>query len=110
MRKLIPTLLLHADRLYNRHTNFPRGRGACARIFRWGAKNAGFRSPILRLKSGFQFEYSPLVVNDVVIRGLLIKDSFESSQGELMRRHVPQGGTFIDIGANIGYFSILAST
>jgi FkbM family methyltransferase len=103
-------LLMQLDRAYSRYTSFPRGRGAFGRIFRWGAKHCGFRSPVFRLSSGVAFEYSPLVHLDVLVRDLLIRDVFEPDQTKTLRKFLPEGGVFFDVGANLGYFSILGAT
>lgn len=109
IRTFIPKLLLGLDRIYNRHTSLPRGRGACSRMFCWGTKNLGFKPPVFRLRSGVAFEYSPAVATDVVIRELLINDVFEPLQSDVIKKLLPESGIFFDVGANIGYFSILAA-
>lgn len=35
--------------------------------------------------------------------------SFEHQTTEFIKTHLPAGGTFVDVGANVGYFSILAA-
>jgi len=110
IRNQIPTLLMQLDRAYNRYTSFGRGRGAFGRIFRWGAEHCGFHSPVFRLSSGVAFEYSPLVNLDLLTRDLLIRDVFEPDQTMTLRKLLSEGGVFFDVGANLGYFSILAAT
>jgi FkbM family methyltransferase len=109
IRTLIPELLLKLDRIYNRYTSFPRGRGAFVRMFCWGVRNWGFKPPVFRLRSGIVFEYSPVAATDVVIRELLIHDVLEPQQTELIKDLLPENGIFLDVGANIGYFSIVAA-
>lgn len=36
--------------------------------------------------------------------------SWEASEGAFIRRAVREGATFVDVGANVGYFSVLGST
>jgi FkbM family methyltransferase len=110
IRTQIPTLLMQLDRAYNRYTSFPRGRDAFGHIFRWGTEHCGFHSPVFRLSSGVAFEYSPLVHLDVLTRDLLIRDVFEPDQTMTLRKFLPEGGVFFDVGANLGYFSILGAT
>jgi FkbM family methyltransferase len=109
VRTFIPELLLKLDRMYNRYTSFPRGRGAFVRMFCWGVRNWGFKPPVFRLRSGIVFEYSPRAATDVVIRELLIHDVLEPQQTELIKDLLPEHGIFLDVGANIGYFSIIAA-
>jgi FkbM family methyltransferase len=42
-------------------------------------------------------------------RNLVLHDEYENEQCELLRQMLPAGGTFIDIGANEGFFSSLAA-
>ena len=42
-------------------------------------------------------------------RSLVLDDEYETEQCELVRQILPPGGTFIDIGANEGFFSSLAA-
>ena len=35
--------------------------------------------------------------------------SFEAQTTQFIKEHLPLGGTFVDVGANVGYFSILAA-
>ncbi len=102
-------MLLGLDRLYNRHTSFRRGRDAFTRLMLWSIANLGFEPPLIHLESGEVFEYSPEIAFDVLARELVLKGVFEPRETakihELMRRDC----VFVDVGANIGYFSILAA-
>jgi FkbM family methyltransferase len=109
LRTVIPKLILELGRLYNRHTNFRRGRRAHSRLICWGIKNLGFRPPVIRLKCGMVFEYSPEVAFDVLPSDLVLNGEFEPRETRVLREFLPQDGVFIDVGANIGYFSILAA-
>ena len=107
MRRLVPKLLLECERLYNTYTSFPRFQFACSRIIAWGEKHLGFEAPLLHLPSGVTVEYSSLVAGDILIRDLLLTGSFEPKQTEIIKGLLPKGGTFVDVGANVGYFSII---
>lgn len=50
-----------------------------------------------------------LGVVDVIERNLLLHGSWDQDIAKAMREFIQQGATVIDIGANIGYFSLLAS-
>lgn len=49
------------------------------------------------------------LADNYVSRGCLF-DSYEPVETDLVRRHLAAGDVFFDIGANIGWFSLLAST
>src|SRR5690348_15511421 len=48
------------------------------------------------------------LMDDYVSRGCLF-DAYESIETELVRKHLKPGQVFLDIGANIGWFTLLAS-
>jgi FkbM family methyltransferase len=106
--RLIPHLLLDADRLYSR-TSFRRGHGAIRRLIRWAILNCGLNPPLIDSTSGAVFEYAPEIVFDVVARELITKGSFEPEQTERLRTILQPNAVFVDVGANIGYFTVLAS-
>lgn len=109
MTSLIPQLLLNAERLYNKHTSFRRGKYACSQLIALGQRYLGFDVPKLRLESGIVLEYSSEVAGDVLLRDLLSTDSFEPEETEIIKMLLPAGGVFLDVGANVGYFSIVAA-
>lgn len=109
VQNVVPRLLLGLGKLYNRYSALPRGHVACSRLIGWGVRHLGFNLPLLRLKSGMVFEYSPSIAGDVLVLDLIRADCFEPDQTEIIRASLPQGGVFIDVGANIGYFSIVAA-
>jgi FkbM family methyltransferase len=43
---------------------------------------------------------------DLVGRSILVRREWESDTWALLDRHLPRGGTLVDIGAHIGYFSL----
>jgi FkbM family methyltransferase len=75
----------------------------------WGERYLGFATPLLRLESGLLLEYSSIVAGDVLIRDLLLTGAFEPEQAEIIKGLLPSGGTFVDVGANVGYFSMLGA-
>jgi FkbM family methyltransferase len=104
---VVPRLLLAIEKSYTRFTSFSRGRFACSRMIFWGVRHLGFKVPLLRLTSGIVIEYSPSVARDAVMRDLLLTGSFEPEQSALIEALLPKGGVFLDVGANIGYFTVL---
>jgi hypothetical protein len=39
----------------------------------------------------------------------ILNGEYEPEMKRILNRYLPDGGTFIDLGANEGYFSVLAS-
>ena len=110
MEDVVPRFLLSVEKLYNKYTSFPRGRFACSRLIAWGQRYLGFNAPLLRLESGLVVEYSPAVAGDVLLRDLLLTGSFEPKHTDIIGELLSVGGVFIDVGANIGYFSLIAAS
>ena len=102
-------ILLWVERVYNRHTKFPRCRAAGTRIIRLMVTTLKVAPPRLRCKNDIIIEYHPKIMGDAVVRELLLSGEFEPLQSRLIGELLPPAGVFLDIGANIGYFSILAS-
>lgn len=47
--------------------------------------------------------------DDPVVSGALALGAYEPYFTEEFRRHIPQGGVVVDIGANLGYYTLIAS-
>jgi FkbM family methyltransferase len=47
--------------------------------------------------------------NDLVARGILTHGAWEKESWEELARHLPRGGTFVDVGAHIGYYTLKAA-
>ena len=107
MRILQPFLTF--ERIYNRLTPINRGRFAGTCMIRWGVEYLGLQPPILPGPDGIRVEYSPKIALDIVVRDTLRQGSFEAREVEILRSHTLESGVFIDVGANIGYFTLLAS-
>jgi FkbM family methyltransferase len=107
MRILQPFLTF--ERIYNRWTPIHRGGFAGTHMIRWGVESLGLQPPILPGPEGIRLEYSPKIALDTVVRDTLLQGSFEAREVEILRSHTSESGVFIDVGANIGYFTLLAS-
>jgi len=70
-------------------------------------KILGIHSKVHRLQTG---ERMRLRVNDVLTRALLQENVFEPAVRSVMNQHVKPGMVVLDIGANIGYFSLRLSS
>lgn len=81
-----------------------RGRGAIIRAVDW-LQAHGFSPPIVTGEDGVKLELG----TDYVSRSLYFHNYWEPEETTLLRSVTPRGGTFIDVGANIGYFTLLAS-
>jgi len=66
-------------------------------------------SPRVIELSGFKLWVDPSAAGGVV-PWLLLDDIHEPSETGCIREHLRPGGTFVDIGANIGYHTVLAAT
>jgi FkbM family methyltransferase len=60
----------------------------------------------VQLSPGIKME---LGITDVVQRNLLVTGRWDSEIGRVLQLYLKPGSTFVDIGANIGYFSLMAS-
>jgi FkbM family methyltransferase len=61
------------------------------------------------MESGIVMEYSSVVAGDVLLRDLLLTGSFEPLHTDIIKNLLPLGGVFVDVGANVGYFSIIGA-
>jgi FkbM family methyltransferase len=65
-------------------------------------------SPMVVEVGGFKLWVDPSTAGGVV-PWLLLDNVHEPSETRCVRENLPPGGTFIDIGANIGYYTVLAA-
>lgn len=56
---------------------------------------------------GFKLYVMP---NDYIGAGIMSSGTYEPHVSQLLRRHLKEGDVFLDLGANVGYFSMLASS
>ena len=81
-----------------------RGRGLILRAVD-GLQRRGLAAPIVTGEEGVRLELG----TDYVARSIFYGHDWEPEETNLLRSVTPVGGTFIDVGANIGYFTLLAS-
>jgi FkbM family methyltransferase len=87
-----------------------RGRGPRALVLRTAVR--WLENGVLRVPQGyagglaFDMRYLPISHAHV---GSIAGGNLESAVQEAMVRHLPRGGVFYDIGANLGFFSLLAA-
>jgi FkbM family methyltransferase len=86
------------------------GRGARALVLRAGVR--WLESGVLRVPQGyagglaFDMRYLPIAHAHI---GSIAGGNLESAVQEAMVRHLPRGGVFYDVGANLGFFSLLGA-
>lgn len=107
MRLMQPVLAL--ERFYNRVLPGAPGGFAGTRVIRWFIRNGHARAPIVRGEGSIRLEFVPGEHLDVLLRELELHGSWEPAITAILRRHVPRDGVFVDVGANIGYYALLAS-
>ncbi len=66
----------------------------------------GAKPPVIRTRENDIFIFHK---KEVVLLDLLLTGVFEEKQTEILKKMTPVGGVFIDIGANIGYYSLCAA-
>jgi len=102
MRLTQPILSLYEA--YHIHLPWNRGQGVFRRAI-LGLMGMGFAPPLLRGAEGIRIEFG----TDVLHYELFVRQSWEPEMTEFMAGLVPRGGVVIDVGANVGYFSLLFS-
>lgn len=97
--------ILSAFRGYLKWSPSKRGSGVFLRSLAT-LNRLGFKMPIVKTQEHDLFYFHD---KEVVLLDLLTKGIFEEEATNLLRQHTPRGGTFIDVGANLGYYSIAAA-
>ncbi len=91
---------------YTRQFSFPsRGLKYFLRLAKW--LNIADRVYKKKLPDGFCMNLNP---TEHIQQQLFWYGSYEKELGNLIRKVLKPGDVFLDIGANIGYFSLLAAT
>lgn len=84
---------------------WPFERGALAPYYAWPIlAGVGLVGPVqIEVEPGIRFELDP---GDMVDRNLFVGGEWEKEEWEFVKSHLPVGGTFIDVGAHIGSYSL----
>ena len=97
-------LILNGLTAYRRFSPLRRGEGlfyflldVCERL--------SLSPPLIYTGEGLKFHYK----KEVVLHDLYRFGVFEEKQTAVLKEYTPPGGVFVDIGANVGYFAVLAS-
>ena len=91
------------DRQWEKHWPFERGRFAMRQM-------QGRFEPMVPV----WFQVEPKIrmhldPEDLVSQMILATGAWEPENWRLVQEHIPSGGTFVDIGAHIGYYSLKAA-
>ncbi|WP_166647142.1 FkbM family methyltransferase [Prosthecobacter fusiformis] len=73
----------------------------------WRDALAG-RTSLVKTRAGFPMHVNP--GNDFISMGLKLFGNIEPVTERFILEHVPESGGFADIGANVGYFSLLVAS
>ena len=76
------------------------------------ARLASFLATVLGLNKRrlVRSEHATLFINPISTFGVAVREGeYEPQMRKVLHRYLPPGGVFIDLGANEGYFSVLAS-
>ncbi len=96
--------LLAALRVYTRYSPFNRGRGLFIRLIEWG-KRIGLPAPTVEIAPGLGMEFEPSLLGWTVFE----RGAWERQQTRLIIDTLTPGSVVLDIGANTGYYALLAS-
>ncbi len=107
MRLLHPIMKL--ETYYRKHSPTYRGWGLGSRLIRIGIERLGLQPPVLHGPDGILLEYAPDFTKDTVLHDTALWGAFEDEERRVLRDRTPRGGVFIDVGANFGYFALMAS-
>lgn len=98
-------LILAALRLYTRYSPFKRGRGLFISMITLGTR-IGLRAPTVEIAPGLVMEFEPSLLGWTVFE----KGAWEPEQTRLIIDMMTPSGIVFDIGANTGYYALLASS
>lgn len=106
IKSAILSTIRSGTRAYLQHAPFSLGKMAVANVY---YKHANWRPhrQIVKTKFGALMD---LTIPDAVSTAIYITGQWEPCITEHIRTHLRRGDTFIDVGANVGYYSLLASS
>ena len=93
-----------ALRIYTRYVPFNRGRGIFIRLIEL-LKRRGWPAPSIDIGEGLVMEFEPSLIGWTLFES----GEWEPLQTSVFLPLVPQGGVVVNVGANTGYYALLAA-
>jgi FkbM family methyltransferase len=100
--------VFHGAKLVFRLALLPRNR-ARQLMLRWQTRSFAGEGLVEAGESGHRFSIYVDPANGPIDATIYAKRRWGAGVGATLARILPAGGTFVDVGANIGYFSLLAA-
>jgi FkbM family methyltransferase len=94
------------DRFWQEHWPLSRGKYLFSRVHDQLYRNHILKAVVVRTNAGFLVEVDG---RDMVTRDVLLTGEWEPETGQAIRDNLNPGDVFIDVGAHVGYFSLLAN-
>jgi FkbM family methyltransferase len=95
---------LVALRFYTRFVPFARGRGILIRAIEFG-KRRGWSPPLIPIGNALVMEFEPSLLGRTIVE----KGHWEPEQTAVFLSCIRQGDIVINVGANTGYYALLAA-
>lgn len=93
---------------YSRSNKFNLGQWRLIKFLLPWSRKIGKNFGVVEVKTKFNFRMS-LNMSDWLAQHVFVTGDYEPATSKLICEKLQQGQCFVDIGANIGYFSLLAS-
>jgi FkbM family methyltransferase len=103
-RTWITNALLGGLRLYTKFAPFRRGRGFFIRPIEY-LKRRGWPEPVMTTSLGVKMKFEPSLLGWTVFE----HGEWEPDQTKLILGHLPVGSVVLDVGANTGYYALIAA-
>ena len=104
LRARVMSACASALRFYTHHVPFNRGRGLFIRVIEQ-LKRRGWPPPLVSIGEGLVMEFEPSLLGWTVFE----TGQWEPSQTAAYLSLIQPGGVVLDIGANTGYYALLAA-
>ncbi len=96
----------HVTELWVEHWPLTRAKYAPISAGPWLNKIGVVRPTRVQVEPGVSIRIDP---TDSVLRKILLTGAWEPGTWKAIDSHLPEGGTFIDVGAHVGYHSLKAA-
>jgi len=108
LRDILIRIIVHVIRLWIYHVPIRKGKGCLYDIARSFVKRWPdiFHETEIRTPDGMRMLVD---MNSVCQRSLFLRGDYSPNEARILREKLVPGDIFIDVGAHVGYFSILAA-